>query len=153
MKHGKQLQQDPSNVNDKIQGRPNKPNSVVQEPTLGLMKAYLNQLRNLSTDLLDKSAVTACLCAFNKLRKNIWDPSVMPFSIKNEAVGPNFYLTETATTQSNIWGLIPLFCFWIPTLYFLPPGLNTSHCLDYSAAVISKCAEGDVLKQERANVF
>lgn len=78
----------------------------------------------------------------------------MVFSNKDKVVGPNFDLTETATTQSNIRSLIPLFIyFWIPTLYFLPPGLNTSHCLDYSSAVISKRAKGGVLKLERANLF
>jgi len=78
----------------------------------------------------------------------------MVFSRKDKVVGTDFDLTETAATQSNIRNLISLvFYFWIPTLYFLPPGLNTSPCLDYSSAVTRKCAKADVLKQEKADLF
>lgn len=78
----------------------------------------------------------------------------MIFSSKNEVVGPNFDLTETVAAQSNIWSLIPLFFyFWIPTLLFPSPRPKHKPLPNYSAAVISKCAEGDVLKQEQANFF
>lgn len=99
-----------------------------------------NRLRNLPTDSLDKWAVTAWLCEFNKLFTNTWDLCVMMFSPQDKFVGPNLDLIETVTpTQSNIRILSPLsFDFWILAFYFLPMGLNTNHCLDYSSANVLK---------------